>query len=124
MGCSNPSSIAQIITTNKLRILNFQAIQTTTGKGTMDSSTPTQNNATRVSEHSSDRLTFINMIPPDIRVRIFEDAILDSLVNPPALLAALEGHPNPQPHAEAEEIHSGSSVPSTAPTLLPSRGSP
>ncbi|PMD34417.1 hypothetical protein L207DRAFT_589017 [Hyaloscypha variabilis F] len=70
----------------------------------MGSSMSTQDQPTGVPEQTSAQLNFISTFPPEVRIRIFEYTILDSLVNPPALLAALHGHPNPQPHAEAQEI--------------------
>ena len=65
----------------------------------------TQDQPTAVPEQTSAQLNFISTFPPEVCMRIFEYTILDSLVNPPELFAALHGHPNPQPHAEAQEIH-------------------
>ncbi|KAE9379679.1 hypothetical protein N431DRAFT_527010 [Stipitochalara longipes BDJ] len=77
----------------------------------MDTSTPHENQPTGAPEDTSTQPNFISTFPLEVRLKIFEYAIPDSLesiqdtINPPALLRALHNHPNPHPYVEAQEIY-------------------
>lgn len=74
----------------------------------MDLSTPLPGQPSEVLQNTTDQqgfLSFLSTFPPEIRISVCEQAILDSLVNPPTLLAALKGHPKPQLYAEAKEVY-------------------
>lgn len=78
---------------------NYSIIQT------MDTSTPLRDQPIEGPQNTTNQLSFLGIFPPEVRMNVFECVILDSVVNPPSLLVALQGHPNPQLYAEAKDVH-------------------